>query len=94
MIDCIRRRVWQNENVEWWYAQNILMFARQDQLDRYPLLLRERDHTYPSQLCLVHPKQYLAARDPENTGLRSVVSALKDGVKALTPRGHKPGVDG
>ncbi|MGH9343269.1 MAG: methyltransferase domain-containing protein, partial [Terriglobia bacterium] len=24
-IDCLRKRIWQNENVEWWYAQNILI---------------------------------------------------------------------
>ena len=27
-IDCIRNRVWGNERVEVWYAQNILIFAK------------------------------------------------------------------
>ena len=27
-IDCIRRRIWRNEDVEWWYAQNLMFFVR------------------------------------------------------------------
>lgn len=76
VIDCIRKKVWQNERVEWWYAQNLLLFVRLDQLDRHPLLRRELDNTVSSQLAVVHPKQYLAARDPKNMDLRSVLSAL------------------
>ena len=29
-IDCIRNRVWENERVEFWYAQNILVFAKRE----------------------------------------------------------------
>src|SRR5215472_427313 len=25
-VDCIRKRIWENEDVAWWYAQNILLF--------------------------------------------------------------------
>lgn len=76
VIDCIRKKVWQNDRVEWWYAQNLLLFVRPDQLDRYPLLRQEIDNTVLSQLCLVHPKQYLASRDPKSMNLRPVLSAL------------------
>lgn len=76
VIDCLRKKVWMNENVEWWYAQNLLLFVHLDQLDQYPRLRRELDNTSHSQLALVHPQLYLAARDPKNLSLCSVLSAL------------------
>jgi SAM-dependent methyltransferase len=62
-IDCIRKRIWQNARVEFWYAQNMLMFARLDYLQTHPALQREYENTYASQLSLVHPRRYLEAID-------------------------------
>jgi SAM-dependent methyltransferase len=59
VIDCIRKRIWQNANVEWWYAQNVLLFVRTNHLDRYPPLKKEFENTALSQLSIVHPKKYL-----------------------------------
>ncbi len=58
-IDCIRKNIWRNENVEWWYAQNILMFLRYNNLESYPLLKREFENATVSQLSVVHPRNYL-----------------------------------
>lgn len=58
-IDCIRKRVWQNDKIEWWYSQNILLFSRKDHLAGHPLLKKEFENTDPSQLSIVHPKKYL-----------------------------------
>jgi cyclopropane fatty-acyl-phospholipid synthase-like methyltransferase len=33
VIDWIRKKVWQNNNVEWFYAQNMLLFVSMDYLD-------------------------------------------------------------
>jgi SAM-dependent methyltransferase len=76
VIDCLRKKVWDNDRVEWWYAQNLLLFVRLEQVDRYPLLRRELDTTVPAQLALVHPQQYLAARDPENMDVLALLAAL------------------
>jgi SAM-dependent methyltransferase len=59
VIDCIRKRVWQNPNVEPWYAQNALMFVQKDHLEARPLLKRESENTAISQLSIVHPRKYL-----------------------------------
>ncbi len=75
-IDCIRKRVWQNEKVHWWYAQNILLFVRTDYLESSPLLKREFEATAPNQLSIVHPKRYLAAADVRNMPFRKVLVAL------------------
>lgn len=63
VIDCIREKVWQNNNVEMWYAQNILMFVRQDYLKSHPLLKKAVENTAISQLSIVHPKKYLALQE-------------------------------
>ena len=31
-IDCIRDKIWQDDNVEFWYARNILIFVRKKAL--------------------------------------------------------------
>ncbi len=63
VIDCIREKVWQDTNVEMWYAQNILMFVRQDYLKNHPLLKKGVENTAISQLSIVHPKKYLALHE-------------------------------
>jgi hypothetical protein len=57
-IDCIRKKIWKSEKVEWWYAQNILVFARNDCLEDHPALKQEFENTFSSQLSIVHPYLY------------------------------------
>jgi SAM-dependent methyltransferase len=57
-IDCLRRHIWNNDSVDWWYAQNIILFARTDCLDDNVRLRWEFEHTHVSQLSLVHPRRY------------------------------------
>lgn len=59
VIDCIRKKIWKNDNVRWWYVQNILMYIKQGYLDNYPLLKSEFENTATSQLSIVHPRKYL-----------------------------------
>jgi SAM-dependent methyltransferase len=58
-VDCVRPRVWQNGAVEHWYAQNVLLFAHQDFVERSPALKLEWERTDVGRLSLVHPRQYL-----------------------------------
>jgi SAM-dependent methyltransferase len=58
-VDFIRERIWQNENVESWYSQNILLYAEGNFLEQNPNLKIESGRTNLGQLCVVHPKQYL-----------------------------------
>lgn len=59
-IDCIRNRVWQNDRVEYWYAQNMLMFAKREYLNlESGYLLKQYFEKTNIQLDLVHPKKYL-----------------------------------
>ncbi len=58
-IDPLRKKVWNNGDVQEWYAQNILMFVEQEQLGSYPLLSAEYQLQDTSMLSIVHPKIYL-----------------------------------
>jgi SAM-dependent methyltransferase len=58
-IDCLRRRLWTNEDVEWWYAQNTFLYAEQSHLESQPSLKAEYEAAGPAALALVHPRRYL-----------------------------------
>ncbi|MGH7768419.1 MAG: class I SAM-dependent methyltransferase, partial [Candidatus Binatia bacterium] len=62
-VDCLRKKIWRNENVDWWYAQNILLFARREYLETHPVLKKETDRALVPPLSLVHPKKYLELID-------------------------------
>jgi hypothetical protein len=54
-IDAIRRRVWNNPDVAFFYAQNAILFIKESELSKYPLLSREVEEGYGEPLPLVHP---------------------------------------
>ena len=57
-IDCLRKTVWNDEQVSWWYAQNMLLFVSDAQLDQYSSL-RDFRQTASPPLPLVHPGKYM-----------------------------------
>jgi SAM-dependent methyltransferase len=60
VIDCLRRELWEDDDVDWWYRQNSLIFVNETALDRYPKLRDLYLAGGRSQpLSLVHPKLYL-----------------------------------
>lgn len=63
-VDAIRKRVWHNEAVAWWYAQNTLLFIREDVLESNLSMKAEFEQTNLNQLRLVHPGNYLQALQP------------------------------
>ena len=58
-MDYLRRQIWHSRDVEWFYAQNILLFVERAYLERNSLLLREAENTPPTPLSLIHPVKYL-----------------------------------
>lgn len=59
-LDCLRPRLWNNESVEWWYAQNMFLYVRKDRLEENPTLLRLFEETDRSRLAIVHPRAFMA----------------------------------
>jgi len=64
VVDAIRKKIWQNDDVDYWYAQNILIFIKEDHLDNYPLIKKELENTGKFQLSVVHPKMYMLNSAP------------------------------
>ncbi len=75
-IDCIRSHIWDDPRVEWWYAQNTLVYADEEGIKKNAALAGCNRCTSPKRLSLVHPKKYLAAADPapQSLGLRRCLS--------------------
>jgi SAM-dependent methyltransferase len=89
-VDFVRKRVWENEAVEWWYAQNTLLFVSEELLASNGLLRAEFERTNVNQLRLIHPRQYLYQRSlyeqavcqaQTTPGLRAACRTLVDSLK-------------
>jgi len=76
--------VWQNEKVEFWYAQNTLLFARSDFAEQSDSLREELKRTNVEQLCLVHPRQYLLRQTQYSQALARAENPVPSGVKEAT----------
>lgn len=57
-VDAIRPRIWDDAQVEWWYAQNTLLMVRDDVLAASDSLQRARAAAVGPH-DLVHPRAYL-----------------------------------
>jgi SAM-dependent methyltransferase len=53
-VDSLREAFWDDEEIQWWYRQNILLFGRPERLDAIPEL-REHPSRGKAPLGLVHP---------------------------------------
>jgi SAM-dependent methyltransferase len=60
-LDCLRHRIWRDDEVDWWYAQNLLLFVDRTALEADERLRREASNTVAPPLSLVHPKRYTEA---------------------------------
>jgi hypothetical protein len=63
VIDCIRSKIWQHADVEWPYAQNLLLFGRRDYIEGSSRPKKELGNTRLAQLSIVHPRKYLEMID-------------------------------
>jgi SAM-dependent methyltransferase len=85
-VDCLRSLVWRDSTVDWWYAQNMLLFCSGSYLEAHRRLGEMACHTDVDRLAIVHPRAYLAARReshdlreqlrPENMSLRQTLASL------------------
>ncbi|MGO9176082.1 MAG: class I SAM-dependent methyltransferase [Desulfobaccales bacterium] len=75
-IDCIRELIWENNNVEWWYPQNTLLYARLKLL-KDPLLTKKYEESKIAMLSLVHPRHYVTMlTDPGRWSLKRIIPLL------------------
>ena len=82
VIDCLRKKIWNNDKVEPWYAQNILIFVKQEYLPGYPRLVNEYQNTDPNQLAIVHPNIYFYSLQAARNSAQNLQS---ESVKPVSP---------
>jgi SAM-dependent methyltransferase len=82
VIDCIRRKIWANDNVDYCYAQNTFLFVGKDYLEKNALLKAEHESTNPASLSIVHPNKYL-----EVIGWIQRLYLMSQEIAALIPPG-------
>jgi SAM-dependent methyltransferase len=58
-VDCLRRRIWANPDVEWWYAQNVFLYVERQRLETDLILKRHYETAGPVPLALVHPRRFV-----------------------------------
>ncbi|HEY5892878.1 MAG TPA: methyltransferase domain-containing protein [Chthoniobacterales bacterium] len=76
VIDCLRAAIWNNIDVKWWFAQNLLLYVRETELAKCPRLQEARAQTVTEQLALVHPRLHLERASLDHLSLKKVLSAL------------------
>ena len=58
-IDWLRSKIWQDPNVEWWYQQNIMLFANAEALQSHARLADIYEAGPRSPVSLVHPELFI-----------------------------------
>jgi SAM-dependent methyltransferase len=76
VIDCLRKHIWNNNKITYWYSQNILLFINKVFLENNKLLKQEFEQTNINMLSLVHPKHYLTALDIKKFTLKEILYIL------------------
>lgn len=75
-VDCVRPAVWKNASVEWWYAQNALLYVDKRVLANYPKVAEWQKYTNPEHLSMVHPLHYLKMLDVNNVSVAKVIRSI------------------
>jgi SAM-dependent methyltransferase len=57
-IDLVRRTIWENEEVAWWYAQNTLLYFSSSYVATNESLIQELESAAKFPLRVVHPRKF------------------------------------
>lgn len=58
VFDILRSKVWNNDDVEYYYAQNVFLYVDQAKLQQYPLLHAQAPLFDRTSLSRVHPRRW------------------------------------
>jgi len=83
VVDCIRKKIWNNENVSFWYSQNMLLFVKNSYLEKNEILQKELREVTSTFLSIVHPKMYLLIAKTYRLIGRFIPSSIKRAVTGI-----------
>ncbi len=75
-VDCIRDKIWNDEDVAVYYRQNLIVYAREAALASNEALRVAYERTQGNSLSRVHPEMYMAKAEPQQATARFMLSAL------------------
>jgi hypothetical protein len=55
-IDAVRHAIWNNDQIEYWYRQNTILYIHKHKLDTFPELKRFADYAAGQPLVRIHPR--------------------------------------
>jgi hypothetical protein len=55
-IDNIRKRIWTNQRISWWYRQNIFLFMHQSQIEKNAEFKKDFENTNVGFVNIIHPE--------------------------------------
>jgi SAM-dependent methyltransferase len=58
VIDALRSLIWEDARIAWWYRQNIMIYARRQELGRWPALETLSKASPPRPPRLIHPELF------------------------------------
>jgi hypothetical protein len=79
-IDTLRDLIWDDPDVDYWYRQNTLFFARECETSAIEQLRGISMYSRSSSLARVHPTLWLLA--PKRTGLRALIKMIPGAARA------------
>lgn len=59
-VDFIRPLIWNDDKIQYWYRQNIIVFIRRNRLNDFPGLKPVADQSNPQFLLRIHPEKYFS----------------------------------
>jgi SAM-dependent methyltransferase len=86
IFDCMRMKFWVDEDVSWWYSQNMFLLIKKSCIHNYPFLTQNFSYRDENPEFFVHPNLYLLNQYlyqkknesylPENISIKSLVSLI------------------
>lgn len=77
-LDCIRPKIYQNPDVEWWYQQNILIFCKPDKCPPSCIAIEKA-----FELDRINPQLFLKTKDGPHSGTEAV-TAIQRGMRVIS----------
>ena len=59
-VDCLRGRIWQDDDIPAWYRQNLCFYVSKDRLAAYPMLSAAESVARANPLSIVHPAYFVS----------------------------------
>ncbi len=70
-IDYLRSKIWNNPKIQYWYAQNTMLYVETKYLEANNKIQAEYKGQY-SPISIIHPKNYERFANPDNLDLRQI----------------------